>query len=191
VVESIAPPRFDDPALPESFLHVAAAAVAKIIDTVDQTRGIPVQHEELEPFTWALVDRLEQAGPDALPRARATLANAARTYLQTLAGYDVVLTPTLGTAPWRIGHLSPLLDPDELVRRTTEIVGFTPIQNAAGCPAMSVPLWFPDGELPIGAHFAAAPGADALLLGLAYQLEAARPWRDRWAPFSIPRLRDR
>jgi amidase len=29
--------------------------------------------------------------------------------------------------------------------------------------------------LPIGMHFAAAPGADALLLGLAYQLEQARP----------------
>ena len=53
---------------------------------------------------------------------------------------------------------------------------------------MSVPLHFPEGGLPIGTHFAAAPGADALLLGLAYQLEEARPWKDRWAPYSIPAL---
>jgi amidase len=42
--------------------------------------------------------------------------------------------------------------------------------------------------LPLGAHFAAAPGADATLLGLAYELEMARPWRDRWAPYSYPVL---
>ena len=37
-------------------------------------------------------------------------------------------------------------------------------------------------------HFSAAPGNDARLLGLAYQLEAARPWKDRWPPYSIPAL---
>lgn len=59
------------------------------------------------------------------------------------------------------------------------------------CPARSVPLSSSATGLPIGAHFAAAPGADALLLGLAYQLEQARPWRDRWPPFSISALEDR
>jgi amidase len=55
---------------------------------------------------------------------------------------------------------------------------------------MSVPLHWTEQGLPVGTHFAAAHGADALLLGLAYQLEAARPWRDRWPPFSYPRLFD-
>ncbi|MFP2957794.1 hypothetical protein ACLEPN_08175 [Myxococcus sp. 1LA] len=55
---------------------------------------------------------------------------------------------------------------------------------------MSVPLHVSDDGLPIGTHFAAAPGAEALLLGLAYQLEAARPWHNRWAPYSYPRLFD-
>jgi amidase len=107
-----------------------------------------------------------------------------------MARYDVVLTPTLATVPWRIGHLSPILPREELVRRTARSVGYTPIHNIAGCPAMSVPLHWTDEGLPIGIHFAAAPGADALLLGLAYQLEAARPWHHRWAPYSYPRLFD-
>jgi amidase len=49
---------------------------------------------------------------------------------------------------------------------------------------MSVPLHASSGGLPIGAHFAAAAGNDAMLLSLAYELERARPWADRFPPFS-------
>ncbi|MGH3165361.1 MAG: amidase family protein [Trebonia sp.] len=36
-----------------------------------------------------------------------------------------------------------------------------------------------DDGLPVGIHFAARPGADRLLLALAYELEAAAPWSGR------------
>jgi amidase len=42
--------------------------------------------------------------------------------------------------------------------------------------------------MPIGSHFAAKAGDDATLLALAYELEAARPWADRWPPYSIEKL---
>jgi amidase len=99
-----------------------------------------------------------------------------------------VLTPVLATLPWRLGHLSPIVPADELLRRTAETVGYTPIHNVSGSPAMSVPLHMSAEGLPIGAHFAAAPGADATLLALAYELEQARPWADRHAPFSCATL---
>ncbi|QRN96497.1 amidase [Archangium violaceum] len=188
-VEPIAPPAFDGPALGDAFFLVSGAAIAGVVELVDRTRDIPVQSDELEPFTWALVDTFLARGPDALPQSRAVFARAVHTYHEATRGYDVVLTPTIATEPWPIGHLSPVLGREELLRRTARAVGYTPIQNIAGCPGMSVPLHFPDGGLPIGTHFAAAPGADALLLGLAYQLEQARPWKDRWAPYSIPALR--
>jgi amidase len=76
----------------------------------------------------------------------------------------------------------------ELIRRTGTCIGHTPIHNVMGCPAMSVPLGCPDNGLPIGADFAGAPGTDAMLLSLAYELEQARPWKDRWPPNSIPKL---
>jgi amidase len=67
-------------------------------------------------------------------------------------------------------------------------VGYTPIHNLAGAPAMSVPLHASRDGLPIGAHLAAKPGDDAMLLALAYELEAARPWVDRWPAVSAPML---
>lgn len=187
-VEPVTAPAFAGALLADAFFIVTGAAVAGIIDTVDRTRDLPVQEEELEPFTWALADAFLARGPDALPRAREVFAEAVRAYHEATQGYDVVLTPTLATEPWRLGHLSPILGREELLHRTARGVGYTPLHNLAGCPAMSVPLHFPEEGLPIGTHFAAAPGDDALLLGLAYQLEQARPWKDRWAPYSIPTL---
>jgi amidase len=81
-----------------------------------------------------------------------------------------------------------MVPPKQLLQRISSAVGYTPIANIVGSPAMSVPLHFPEDGIPIGSHFAAAPGADALLLGLAYELELARPWKDMWPPYSIPKL---
>jgi amidase len=188
IVEPIVPPLFDSSALGDAFFLVPGAAVAGIVERVEQTRDMPVQHDELEPFSWALVETFLARGPDALPQSRAVFAQAVHAYEEATRGYDVVLTPTVATEPWLIGHLSPVLKREELIHRTARTNGYAPIHNIAGCPAMSVPLYFPEDGLPIGTHFAAAPGADALLLGLAYQLEQARPWKHRWAPYSIPAL---
>lgn len=189
-VEAIAPPQVDGRALGDAFFVVAGAAVAGVADMVGQMRGRAVERDELEPFTRSVGERYRRRGPAALAWARAEFAGCVERYLAATANFDVVLTPTLATAPWRLGHLSPIVPHDELIRRTARAVGYTPIHNIAGCPAMSVPLHVSPDGLPIGTMFAAAPGADALLLALAYQLEAARPWYDRWAPWSYPALFD-
>lgn len=186
LVTRIEAPAFDGPALGEAFFLVAGGAIAGVVDMVDKMRGEPVQEHELEPFTWALIEAFHDAGPDALVRARNTFAQAVRIYREKTSGYDVIVTPTLATEPWRIGFLSPVLPKDELIRRTARTVGYTPIHNIAGNPSMSVPLCFPDQGLPLGTLFSAAPGEDALLLTLAYQLEEARPWKNHWPRYSIP-----
>lgn len=187
-VEPVEPPAIDGRASGEAFFVVAGAAIGGAVEWVGQARGRAAGRDELEPFTWSVIERARRGGEAAQAAARASFAAAVERYLAIFATYDVVLTPTVATAPWRLGHLSPILSYDELMRRTARAVGYTPIHNIAGCPAMSVPLHFPSEGPPIGTHFAAAPGGDALLLGLAYQLEAARPWYDRWAPWSYPAL---
>lgn len=68
--------------------------------------------------------------------------------------------------------------------RSAEFVPYTPIQNATGQPAMSVPLCWNEAGLPIGIHFVARFGEEDLLFRLASQLEEARPWASKIPPVS-------
>jgi amidase len=186
-VEQAPAPRIDGRALSLAFFTCAGAALAGMVDTLQPALGRAVGPDDVEPFTLELI----AAARDAQARGvdvRSSFETASRLYLDALAPYDLLLTPTYATRPWQLGWLSPLLAPDELIARTERAVCYTPIHNAAGCPAMSVPLHWAADDVPIGSHFAAAPGREDLLLGLAYQLEQARPWAERWAPYSFPRL---
>jgi amidase len=96
--------------------------------------------------------------------------------------YDVILSPVMTNPPFKIGWHDTRVEFQTLMRRVIDDVGYTPLHNACGTPAMSVPLyWTPDG-LPIGSQFAAWRGGENTLLQLAYELEAERPWGKRRPP---------
>ena len=59
--------------------------------------------------------------------------------------------------------------------RILDWVAFTPLQNATGDPAISLPLATTAGGLPQGMMFGAGAGREATLLELAYELEEAAP----------------
>ena len=177
-VEVAPDPSIDGDALSRAFFTAAAVTMAQVSAMLTPLLGRPPGPDELEPFTLELVEWAAGFAPDALADAERVLADAGRAYVRLFEQCDVVVSPTLARASWPIGHLSPSAGREVLVRRTEEAVGYTPVHNPAGCPAMSVPLGTVD-DLPVGVHFAAAPGADALLLGLAHELEAAAPWAHR------------
>ncbi len=111
-----------------------------------------------------------------LPLAIARLSRSRRVTSRLARDYDVVLTPTLAETTPRIGHLDPTSDFEQIVDRLVDWVAFTPLQNATGDPAISLPLAQSSDGLPVGMMFAAEIGQEARLLELAYELEQARPW---------------
>ncbi len=95
--------------------------------------------------------------------------------------YDVVLSPVLARTTPALGVLSPAVPFDVLFERLQQYVGYTPLANVAGTPAISLPLARSrDGE-PIGLQFSAPFGEERRLLELAFELEEARPWPQLWS----------
>jgi amidase len=65
---------------------------------------------------------------------------------------------------------------DELLRRLQEHVGYTPLANALGNAAISLPMGRSHRGDPIGVQVSAPWGEERRLLELAFELEAAKPW---------------
>ncbi len=112
------------------------------------------------------------------PTAIRALKRVEATYREGFAekNVDVVLSPTLGHTTPRLGHLSPTVEFPEMFERLVQYAAFTPLHNAAGAPAVSLPLGRTSDDLPIGVHLSALHGDERTLLEIAYELEDARPF---------------
>lgn len=94
--------------------------------------------------------------------------------------YDVTLSPTLGHVTPALGHFDPSQSFETVLEHLLDWVSFTPLQNASGDPAISVPGAMSSTGLPIGLHLSSAQGEEARLLELAYELEQIRPFPKIW-----------
>lgn len=112
-----------------------------------------------------------------MPRMLYRMRQIARQSFERTGKYDLILSPVLGHITPELGYLSPDVPFPELIRRLTRYVGFTPINNANGEPAISLPLAQSDEGLPIGVQLSARMGDERTLLEIAFELEQARPWR--------------
>ena len=135
--------------------------------------------KDVEAVTWAVYNRgLKVSGIEYVEAIAAAHA-AGRKLAAFLTGWDVLLTTTLPAPPPKLGYFDQNGDVETFTTRVTEYLSITPLHNAAGTPAMTVPLhWTADG-LPVGVHFAGRYGEEAALLRLAAELETAKPWFDR------------
>ncbi|PYV14633.1 MAG: amidase [Acidobacteria bacterium] len=177
-------PKINGNIFTKSFMDVWASGSGSMLDTIEKL-GLKVERESIEPLSWALYEKGKKVtGPEYLV-AQSALQSMAREVARFMQKFDILLTPTLAEPPLPLGWFEqPRDNPLRALDRAAAFVPFTPIANATGQPAMSVPLYWTADGLPVGTHFIARFGDEATLFRLAAQLEAARPWKDRRQPVS-------
>jgi amidase len=141
----------------------------------------PEQEDQLLPLTRYLRGRGQQVKAPDLLFAQAYLQAITRTALQTLSGYDAVLSPTLASPPVPVGYFDEV-DPPENFERQKHFTPYTALYNVSGQPAVTLPLYWNADGLPIGVMLAGRMAEEATLISLSAQVEAARPWQDRHPP---------
>ncbi len=141
-------------------------------------RGRPITEDDVEQMAYFVLQETDNVTGKAVAEAYIFYYAMGQAFAKVFENYDVLLQPTLGQLPVPVGTLKSHGWPDRHAY-TDALYRFMPNTqpyNAIGAPAMSVPLAMSKSGLPIGIHFAAKTGDDALLFRLAGQLEAARPW---------------
>jgi amidase len=141
-----------------------------------------VDRSLLTTLNRGLVESAESTSAADYARAVGRLQALARRVVAFWQEVDVVLTPTLASPPVPIGWQDAVEGPIEQLLRNAEFTPFTSIANLTGQPAVSLPLHWTVEGLPVGVQAIGPPAGDALLLRLAAQIEAARPWRERRPP---------
>jgi amidase len=136
--------------------------------------------QDVEPLTWTLYEHARSQDTMNYLIAQHRLESVARSIVQALAPFDVVLTPALAQRPVPIGEVDGL-GPDPMVkfRKSGYFTPFTAIFNVTGQPAVALPLYHGEDGLPTGVQLVGPPAREEVLLGLAAQLEAALPWSER------------
>ena len=172
--------QIDRPPVSDTFaddfiLYWSLLALA-VVRSGRRTFGASFDRSRLDNLTLGL-ERNAARNLHRIPLALARLAAVQRATAALFRTYDVLLTPTLAHEPPLVGHFDPTADFDEIMGRIADWAAFTPLQNASGDPAISLPLAESSGGLPVGMMFSAAHGHERRLLELAYELEDARPWR--------------
>lgn len=159
----------------DDFVLYWAFLALTIVRTGQRTLGQKIDRDRLDNLTLGL-DRHASRGLHRLPLAIVRLNRLRRVTERFYGDYDVLLTPTLTDETPRIGHLDPTADYQQIIDRLSEWVGFTPLQNVTGEPAISLPLAQSANGMPVGMMLSAPTGQERRLLELAYELEAAKPF---------------
>lgn len=172
---------------------------------VDAALPLPPADELLATFTtvWKVsAAGVPLADPDAVEPHNRALRDAARlvdswSYAEAvqraevlsrrivdgfLAGFDVLVTPTMACLPPPVGGWRPGTDRDPLmaVLNCYPLAVFTSLFNVTGLPAISVPVHHDEATgLPVGVQLVAPPWREDLLLQVARTLEETLAWDER------------
>jgi amidase len=186
-VEEVRPPAAGSFA--DDFLLYWSMLAMLVTSTGRRTFGPTWHASKLDQLTLGLARHCRR-NLQRVPAAIVRLSRSRRLSARFYQTYDVLLTPTVSAETPLLGHLDPTSDYEQTIDRLLDWVAFTPLQNATGEPAISLPLATTASGLPQGMMFGGPAGAEATLLELAYELEEARPFariQDQVDPTGVSR----
>ncbi|WP_432519136.1 amidase [Kineococcus sp. SYSU DK006] len=140
-------------------------------------RALADQHPDMSPHLLALLRRPWSA--EDFTDALITRKRVVNRMWRFMAGYDLLLTPTLAVAPFGLGVQGPTQIDGRQVPDNAWL-GFVNPMNMTGQPAASIPAGFTDDGLPVGLQIVGRHLADASVLRASAAFEAAAPWAQHW-----------
>lgn len=131
--------------------------------------------KKLDGLTRGLADTFKK-NPLATLKAIYYLRRLEKNEIFSNWKYDLIVSPVLAKTTPELGELSPAVPFPELFSRLKQYVGYTPVANAVGNPAIALPAAMSKRGDPMGIQISAPAGEERRLLEIAYELEASRPW---------------
>ncbi|HAX79790.1 MAG TPA: amidase [Cyanobacteria bacterium UBA11372] len=117
-------------------------------------------------------------------RAVAQMQIIARKIIAVFDNFDAMLLPVYMHPTIRIGEWESL-SPEETLARIINWIAPCPPFNASGQPAIAIPATFDPNGLPIGVQLVGRPAAEATIIALAAQIEAAKQGSETRPHFAI------
>lgn len=162
---------FDFSGLVEPFQTVWQSSVS--------ASGMPA--EILQPMNRFLLARTGSAGEYL--QAVFQMQMVARQIVAFFDNIDVLVLPVYLHSPIRVGEWANL-SPEETFQKIIHWIAPCPPANATGQPAIAIPVGFDDNGIPMSVQLVGKPAAEATLISLAAQLEAAKPWIEHRPAFA-------
>ena len=160
------------------FNTIIAADTEAVFQAFEMLLGRPIAEDEIEPRNIGYRRAGKALGAVAYLQSREWLGMWARRMAHWWHEHDLLVTPTLGAPPPELGWFTA--DGPQLEgRRIASFIPYTAQFNMTGQPAVSLPLHWTPGGLPVGVQLVAAYGREDVLIQVASQLEQAAPWADR------------
>jgi amidase len=180
-IEQSSPAAMFEPELPGHFNTIIAADTEATMLAFEMLLGRPIGEDEIEPRNAAY--RRAGKGLDAVTYlgSRAWFGMWARRMAEWWNDHDLLVTPTVGAPPPELGWFTAA-GPEAEGDRIASFIPYTAQFNMTGQPAVSLPLHWTPGGLPVGVQLVAAYGREDVLIRVASQLEQAAPWSDRHPP---------
>jgi aspartyl-tRNA(Asn)/glutamyl-tRNA(Gln) amidotransferase subunit A len=157
----------------EIWSTLTAAGLARALSAHEDWR------DKVQPASLAIAERGAAVSAAQYVEALDAVTQLRRRIPESFEDFDVLLTPVSAALPWPVGQPYPAeIDGRTAGARAAGV--FATFVNAAGLPAISVPVTPAASGLPIGMQLVGAFGDDSTLLALAGEFEKAQPWAERW-----------